>query len=58
MEVRLPNKLHWNSGIDDYWTESEGTSSSEEYEHKVESLALEVIRQKWSGEMVSVFVED
>ena len=34
-------------------TGSECTSSFEVYEHNVESLALEVIAQKWSGEMVA-----
>ena len=33
-------------------------SSSELYEHNVASLALEVIGQNWSGEMVSLFLED
>ena len=38
-------------------TGSECTSSSVN-EHHVESLALEVIGQNWSGEMVALFLED
>ena len=52
-----PKNPDWNSDVG-VWTRSEGTSSSEMYEHNVESLALEVIGQNWSGEMVSLFLED
>ena len=52
-----PRSLDWNSDVDS-WTENEessvGTSSDEKYvEHNVESLAHEVIGQKWTGDMGS-----
>ena len=40
------------------WTESEGTSSSEQCEHNVESLALNVMEPDQSGEKISLFLED
>ena len=36
-------------------TQSERTSSCDVYEHLVESLALEVVGQNWSSEVVSLF---
>ena len=57
MEFRLPKKPGWDSDVES-WTESEGTSSSERCIHNVESFALNVIGQKWSGEKVSLFPED
>ena len=53
----FPKSRIWCSAGDD-WTGSESTSSFEEYEHNVESLASEVMGQNWSGEMVSLFLED
>ena len=58
----LPRKPHWKSDVES-WTESEepsdGASSDEEYgEHSVENLALEVVGQGWSGELVCLFLED
>ena len=38
--------------------ESEGFSSSEQYEHNVESVALNVMGQDQSGEKRSLFLED
>ena len=46
-------KSHVGSSGGDDWAGSDSTSSSEEYEHSVGSLALEVIGQNWSGELVS-----
>ena len=40
------------------WSESEGLSSSDSREHNVESFALHVTGQIWSGEQVSFFLED
>ena len=48
--------LFWK-GDEGGWTESECTSPLEVYEHNVESLALEFIRQNWSSEVVSLFLE-
>ena len=47
----------WSGGGDD-WAGSEGTSSFGKYEHNADNLALEVIGQNWSGEVVSLFPED
>ena len=52
-----PKSLVWIGGDDD-WAESESTSSFEEYKHNVGNFALEIIGQHWSGEMVSLFLED
>ena len=52
-----PKSSVWSSGGIN-WAGSESTSSFEEYEQNVESLALEVIGQNWRGEMVSLFLED
>ena len=40
------------------WTESEGTSSSEQCEYNVESLVLSVMGQDQTGEKISLFLED
>ena len=37
-----PKSPDWDSDVES-WTESEGTSSSEQSEHNVESLALSVV---------------
>ena len=37
------------------WTESEGTSSSEQCEHIVESFALNAMGQDQSSEKISLF---
>ena len=50
METRLPKG--------ESWSESEGLSSSDVRQHNVESLALHVIGLNWSGEKVSLFLED
>ena len=44
--------LDWDSDAES-WTESEGTTSSE-----LRSHALQVIGQNWSGEKISLFLED
>ena len=38
------------------WTESEGASYFEHFEHNFESLALNNIEQNWSGEKISLFL--
>ena len=40
------------------WTESEGASSSEQCQHNVESVALNVLGQDQSSEEISLFLED
>ena len=52
-----PKSPGWSSGGFD-WAGSEGTYSFEDYEHNVDNLALEVVGQKLSGEVVSLFSED
>ena len=52
-----PKSMDWDSDGES-WSESEGLSSSDFCEHNVESLALNVIGQSWSGEKVSFFLED
>ena len=48
----------WDGDVES-WTESEGTSSSsEQCEHYVESLAPKAIGQDQSGELISLFLED
>ena len=37
------------------WTGSEDASSLEYREHNVDSLALEVVGQNWSSEVISLF---
>ena len=49
--------LDWESDGES-WTESEGISSSEQREHNVESLALNVMVLDQSGEKISLFLED
>ena len=49
-----PKSSDWNSDGES-WSESEGLSSSHFREHIVESLAVNVIGQNWSGEKVSLF---
>ena len=36
----------------------EDTSSVENYEHNVDNLAIEVVEQKWTSEVISLFMED
>ena len=43
----------WDGDVDS-WTESEGTSSSEECAYNAESLALNVVGQDQSGEKISL----
>ena len=58
MEVWLPKKsLVWGSNSVE-WAGSEGTSSLEYYEHNVGNLAIEVVGQNWSSEVISLFFED
>ena len=52
-----PKSPDWDGDVES-WTESEGTSSSEQCEHNVESLALSAVEQDQSGEQVSLFLED
>ena len=52
-----PESPDWDSDVES-WTDSEGTSSSELCAHSVQSTALHVIGQNWSGEKVSLFLED
>ena len=48
----LPKKALWSSNE---WTGSEDASSSEYYQHNVDNLALEVVGQNWSSEVISLF---
>ena len=51
----IAQKAHdWDSATESR-TESEGTSSSGQCEHYVESLALNVMGQNQSGEQISLF---
>ena len=52
-----PGSPDWDSDVES-GTESEGTSSSEQCEHNVESLALNITEQAQSREKISLFVED
>ena len=52
-----PKSLDWDGNVG-LWPESEGTSSSEQCEHNVGSLALNVLVQDQSGEKTSPFLED
>ena len=52
-----PKSPDWDSDVES-WTESEGTSSSEQSEHYVESTGLTVMRQDLSGEHISLFLDD
>ena len=47
-----PKSPDWDSEVES-WTGSEGTSSSEQCERNVESLALNVKGQEQSGEKIS-----
>ena len=58
MGVWLPKKSPVWSGDGVEGKRSEGTSSLEYYEHNVGNLALEVVRQNWSTEVISLFLED
>ena len=40
------------------WAGSEDASSSEYYEHNGDNLAIEVVGQNWSSEVISLFLED
>ena len=51
-----PKSPDWDGNVES-WTESEGTSSSEQCEHNVESRALNVMGRDQSGEKVSLFLE-
>ena len=56
VEVWLPKKpCVWSSNE---WTGSEDAPSLEYYEHNVDNLALEVVGQDWSSEVISLLVED
>ena len=59
MEVWLPKKDPvWGGSNGVEWAGSEGTSSLEHHEHNVGTLALEVVGQSWSSEVISLFLED
>ena len=40
------------------WAGSEDASSLEYYEHNVDNLAIDVVGQNWSSEVISLFLED
>ena len=47
----------WSSnGVE--WAGSEDVSSLEYYEHNVGSLAIGVVGQNWTSEVISLFLED
>ena len=48
--------LDWDNDVDSI--EKEDTSSSELREPNVESTALHVIGQNWSGDKISLFLKD
>ena len=52
-----PRSPGWDSDVD-FWTVVDGAPRCEVYEHNSECGALEVIGQDWSGEVVSLFIED
>ena len=52
-----PKRFDWVSDVES-WTESEGTSSSQQCEHDVESRALNVMSKNRSGEKISLFLVD
>ena len=57
MEVWLPKNPVWSGdGFDGEG--SEDTSSVEYYEHSVDNLAIEVVGQNWSSEVISRSLED
>ena len=55
--MAAPRSPDWGSDVASQ-IESEGESSFHQYENNVESLALNVLGQNWSGEQISVFLED
>ena len=57
--LAAPKSPVWSSGGGGFdWPGSEGTSSLEDNEHNADYFALEVLGQDWSGEVVSLFLED
>ena len=52
-----PKSAVWGSGGVE-WSGGEGTFSLECFEHSVGNLALEVVGQNWSSEVISLFLED
>ena len=50
-----PKSLDWNGNVES-WTECEGTSSSVQCEHHLESLALNVMAKVQSGEKITLFL--
>ena len=52
-----PKSPDWDSVVES-WTESEGTSSSEQCEYNAESLAVSGMGQDQLGEKISLFSED
>ena len=52
-----PRSPDWDGNVQS-WTESKGTSSHEQRERNVESLAPNVMGQDQSGEKMSLFLED
>ena len=44
--------------MEQQWAGSEDASSVEYCEHDVENLAIEVAGQKWSSDVISLFLED
>ena len=57
MEVWLSKKSGWSD--DGLGEERSGDASFVEYyEHNVDNLAIEVVGQHWTSEVVSLFLED
>ena len=54
--VAQKNPVWSSNGVE--WAGSEVASSEESYEHDVGNLALEVVGQNWSSEVIFVFLED
>ena len=52
-----PKRPDWEGDVES-WTGSEGTPSSEQCDHNVESRVLSVMGQDQSGEKISLFLED
>ena len=50
-------RLDWDRDVGS-WTDGAGTSSSEQCEHNVESLALNVLGPDQSDDKISLFLED
>ena len=57
VEYGCPKSPVW-SGDGHEGERSEGTSSFEDYEHNVGNLAIEVVGQNWSSEVISLFLKD